>query len=231
MAQFEHVRLVDILQDRIAAAHVAVERGVADRHFRLVAGRKHHMAELVGNRHQRKAARPRLDILFRLVGLAAVELRRQHRLESGHRRTDIDPVEPDPEQFRCSRRIFEALLRGVGRRHHDRPDLVWAQGVDGDGRGERRIDAARKAQDDARKTVLPHIVPQAEHHRLVNGLQAIRRRGPRSGFAGPARAVAPPVRHRNGLGKAGQLDRQRIIRVDRKGKRRQRPVRPGRRPG
>ena len=31
--------LVDVLQHRVAAAHVAVERGVADRHLRLVAGR------------------------------------------------------------------------------------------------------------------------------------------------------------------------------------------------
>ena len=42
------VRLVDILQDIIATAHVAIEGGVAYSHFALVAGGQQHVAKLVG---------------------------------------------------------------------------------------------------------------------------------------------------------------------------------------
>ena len=62
--QAEHLGLVEILDRIEAAVHVAIERRVADRHFRLVAGRHHHQAELVGDRHQDRAAGARLQILF-----------------------------------------------------------------------------------------------------------------------------------------------------------------------
>src|SRR5512132_1487056 len=42
--------LVEILDRVEAAVHVAVERGIADRHFRLVAGGHHDDSELVGDR-------------------------------------------------------------------------------------------------------------------------------------------------------------------------------------
>jgi hypothetical protein len=70
---------VDILQHRIAAAHIAVERGVADRHLGFVAGGQQHMAELVGQRHQDQPARARLDILLGDIGARARESRRQRR--------------------------------------------------------------------------------------------------------------------------------------------------------
>src|SRR5215475_4483058 len=52
--------LVEVLDRVEAAVHVAIERGIADRHFRFIAGGHHHQAELVGDRHQDGAARPRL---------------------------------------------------------------------------------------------------------------------------------------------------------------------------
>jgi len=38
--QLEHRRLIDVFQHRIAAAHIAVKRRIARRHFRFIAGRK-----------------------------------------------------------------------------------------------------------------------------------------------------------------------------------------------
>src|SRR5207248_11013986 len=58
-----HHRLGDVLDDGEPAREVAVERGVADRHLRLVAGGEHQPAELVGQRHQEVAPDARLDVL------------------------------------------------------------------------------------------------------------------------------------------------------------------------
>ena len=63
-----------LLQSLIGAKPPAMspyKRGVADRHFALVAGRQHHAAGLVRDRHQQQAAAARLDVLFRRVRLRA----------------------------------------------------------------------------------------------------------------------------------------------------------------
>src|SRR3954451_22901522 len=70
----EHVGLEDVLDQRQAARDVAVERRVADGELRLVPGRDHEPAELVGERHEQRAADPRLQVLLRQVRLAAAEL-------------------------------------------------------------------------------------------------------------------------------------------------------------
>ena len=61
--QREDRRLVGVLEHRIAARHVAVERGIADAHLALVAGGQQHLAARVAERHQRDHAQPRLDVL------------------------------------------------------------------------------------------------------------------------------------------------------------------------
>ena len=63
-AQPEDERLGHVLDDREAARHIAVERGVAGRHLALVAGRERHRAELVRERHEHVAALARLQVLL-----------------------------------------------------------------------------------------------------------------------------------------------------------------------
>ncbi len=62
--QAKHFGLVKILDRIESAIHVAVESCIANRHFRLVSGGHHHQIELVGNRHQDRAARTCLQIFF-----------------------------------------------------------------------------------------------------------------------------------------------------------------------
>src|SRR3546814_12937503 len=60
----ENRRLVDVLQHVVAAAHVAVERRISDRHLRLVAGAEHHRTELVDRKSavEGKSASVRVDL-------------------------------------------------------------------------------------------------------------------------------------------------------------------------
>ena len=97
--QAEHVRLEHVLDQREAAGEVAVQRRVADRQLRLVPGRDHEPAELVRERHQQRAADPRLEVLLGEVGLAAGERRREHvgeRLDDG---LDRQLAEVDAERL------------------------------------------------------------------------------------------------------------------------------------
>ncbi len=73
--------------------------------------------------------------------------------------------------------VFQADLRGVAVRHHHRLHLPGAEGVHGDGQGQRRIDAAGEAEHHALEAVLAHIVAHPEHQRAVHaGLLAGQRR-------------------------------------------------------
>ena len=52
------------------------------------------------------------------------------------------------------------------RRHQDAEDVRSAPSAsDGDGRGERRVDAAGEAEHDAREAALARVVARAEHQR------------------------------------------------------------------
>ena len=148
----EDLRLVDVLQHVVAAAHVAIERGIADAHLRLVAGGQHHRPELVGDRHQDHAADARLDVLLRRVGALAREGRRQRvgrtlrpRLRSARSRSAA-------EQLRAFFRVVEAVLRGVARRQHHAAHAIRAQRVDRDGGRERGVDAAGQARAPRRES-------------------------------------------------------------------------------
>ena len=71
----EHLHLVEILDRIEAAVHIAIDRRVANRHFRLVAGCHEHRAEFVRHRHQQRAARAALDIFFRGARIGAFKNR------------------------------------------------------------------------------------------------------------------------------------------------------------
>ncbi len=135
-------RLVAVFYRREAARHVAVERRITDRHLALVAGREQHAAGLVGYRHQDHAAAARLDIFFRDVGFAAGEDRCQLLHRRIVDRCDRHDVIPETHRLGLPGGIFLADRARVAERHHDRPDLVGADRVAGDGGNQRRIDAA-----------------------------------------------------------------------------------------
>ena len=165
--QFKDFRLVEILQRIVAAAHVAVERRVADRHLALVAGGHDHVAELVRQRHQRHRAQAGLDVLFRDVRLLALEGWGEHPAECLDAGMDVDHVILAAQRFGAGFRVFQTVRARIFRRHHHAPDLVRPQRVGGNRRGDRRVDAARHAEHHTRKLVLAYIVPEALHRRAV----------------------------------------------------------------
>ena len=73
------LRLEDVGDDGEAAAHVAVERAIADGDLALVAGGEQQRAEFVGQRHHEHAAHARLDVLLGDVARPSGEDRAQHR--------------------------------------------------------------------------------------------------------------------------------------------------------
>ena len=179
------LRLVEVLTPDVAAAHVAVERGVADRHLRLVAGRHQHRAELVGDRHQEGAAHARLHVLFGDVARPAGEQRRE-RLFEAH----APPSRSAPCRAACRsawrpRPASSAGLRGEARRQHHAAHAFGSERIDGDRRRQRRIDAAGEPEHDAGEAVLGDVVAQPEHSGdVVFALAVVRR-------------AAPPGRRRN----------------------------------
>ena len=196
----EDVRLVNVLEHRVAATHIAVQGGVADRHLRLVAGGKHHVAQFVGKRHEGDGARTRLDILFRHVRLMPGEAFAQHVVEGVHGALDPDGGEIGAESARNRLRVLDALLRGIGRGHHDAVDLLRAQGVGRHRRRQRRIDTAGQPDQHAGKGVLVHVIAQPDHHGEIDRLQPFRHLRARICFATPG-AIGAPVRRRRPAGR------------------------------
>ena len=183
-------RLRHVLDDREAAGRVAVERRVADRVLRLVAGREHEPAELVRQRHQQVAADPRLQVLLGDVRLAALEDGGQHLLVDLHRRRDRHVDALDAEVRRQLARVALGPLGRVARRHHDRRDPVGAERVRRDQRHERGVDPAREPEHDVLEAVL------ARSSRARRG-RARRRPPPRARAA--ARPRRPSAPRRGGL--------------------------------
>ena len=163
--QPEDVRLEDVLQQREAAGHVAVERRVADRELRLVPGRDDQPAELVRERHQQDAADPRLQVLLGEVGLAAGEALGEHRVEGVGGRVDRQLPEIGAEALGEPPRVGACRLGRVARRHRDAVHALRAERLDGERGRERRVDPAGDADHDVAEAVLADVVAQAELER------------------------------------------------------------------
>ena len=99
-----------------------------------------------------------------------------------HGRLDRHGVAGYAEQPRAFGRVVQAVLAGIGAGQHEAAHLVRAQRIHRDGGRQRAVDAAGQAQDHARKTVLAHIVAQAEHHAAIDQTPS-----------GPARATKAAV--------------------------------------
>ena len=81
-----------------------------------------------------------------------------------HRR-DRDLVVAHAQARRHVARIDPGDVGRVGRRHHHRTHPISAQGVDRDRQHQRGVDAARQADDHARKAVLADVVAHAGDQR------------------------------------------------------------------
>ena len=81
---------------------------------------------------------------------------------------DGDDFEADAEILGQGAGVGDAAFRGVGAGHADADDVFAADGVDGDGGGQRGIDAAAQADQDALEAALVNVIARAEDERFVN---------------------------------------------------------------
>ena len=189
-------RLRAVLDDGEAAGEVAVERRVADRHLRLVAGRQHEPAELVRQRHHEVAADARLEVL-----LGDVRRRCRRRRPRARRRRPASPARSAARTAR--RRGCRASVRAsscVSAEEYGEgittaatpsgPSASAAMQSD-----ERGVDPAREAEHDASEAVLAHVVAQAGDERGVDlGGRVEQRRDRAADVVRVARAAPPPPR-------------------------------------
>ena len=103
-------------------------------------------------------------------------------------------VDAHPEQPGRFSGVVEARLAGEPRRQTDAAYMRGSERVHGNGRGERRVDAAGHAKDDSRETVLADVIAKAQHHRAVNRVQPWRARPVRLSLAAKGFAVERPPR-------------------------------------
>ena len=165
-----HHRLGHVGDDREPAAHIPVERAIADGDFAFVASGQEQGAELVRHRHENHATQPGLDVLFGDVFRAAREDRLHLLLHSGKRRLDGHHVVLDTEVLRQPAGVVEAARRGKLRGQRKAVNVFPPQRLDGDDRGERRINPAAQAQHDRLETAFVDVVAQAQGERAEDHL-------------------------------------------------------------
>ena len=140
--QRKHRRLGQVLDHRKTTCHVAIQRAIAGRHLRLVAGRQHDSAKFIRQGHQQGAPDTSLYVLFGRVLGQPLELAGQRQFEGFKLRHDRNLVVAHTESLRHLTRIDPTDIRRVGRRHHDRANPIFSQRVDGKRQHQRRVDAA-----------------------------------------------------------------------------------------
>ena len=113
------LHLVKVLDRIEATIHVAVKRRIADRHFRLVASRHHHRAELVGDRHQDRAARAALQVFLGDAALGSLEHVGESGEEAVDRLTDRHRVIMATERLGAGGGVSQRFLRGIAIGQHD----------------------------------------------------------------------------------------------------------------
>ncbi len=183
------LHLVQILDRVEAAIHVAVERGVANRHFALVAGGHHHRAELVGDCHQDDATRPALQVFLGDPFISALEHVAQNREKALHRLLDRHCVIATAQCFGAGLGVFDRGFRGVAVRQHDRAQPLLAQRIDGECGADCRINTARQTDHHVAEAVLVDVITQAQHAGAVIRLLALGNHRHRSFRTGPAAIV------------------------------------------
>ena len=88
-------------------------------------------------------------------------------------RLDGDDVEFDAEIFGELLGVGDGMIGAVSAGHGDADDFVFAEGIDGEGGGERGIDSAGETEDDAFEAALADVVLQSEDEGFVDGFDAL----------------------------------------------------------
>ena len=97
--------------------------------------------------------------------------------------------------------VLQAVVGGKPRGHGHAKHVFRAQGVGGDHRRQRRIDAPGQPDGHAREAGLAHVVPGAEHQRPVDFLHIVEQRRDGRGRKRGARAAGHRgKRHMGGTG-------------------------------
>ena len=159
-------RLRHVGDHRQPAGHVAVERAVPDRQFRLVAGGQQQRAALVRERHQQVAADARLNVLLRDV--ASRTRRTPGRAWRPSRASPVRSAASAsrmPRLAASSQRIVDAAAAGVGRWHQHAEHVIGAERLGGDRGRQRRVDAAGQPEDGVGESALADVVARAEDER------------------------------------------------------------------
>ena len=211
----EDVGLVHVLDQREPAREIAVERGVADRELRLVARREHEPAVRVRERHQHRAADPRLEVL----GCQPLEAA-ERGMERGDDLLDRDLAEVAAEVLRQPPRVGARSLGGVAGGHRDAVHVLRPERVDSERGDERRVDAAGEAQHDVAEAVLADVVVQREHEAAAHLLELRLERDDQPADLRPASRL--PARARRPRARARPRARGRSER--RRTSRRRRPI-------
>ena len=150
----EHERLGNVADHREPTGRVAVQRGVADGDLALVAAGQHRRPpELVRQGHHQHAADAALQVFLRQVGSAVP----RSRLASISRKAacagSIGIVaEVDAEVGGELRGVAFGVGAAVARRHRHDVHAVGTERVGGDGRHQRRVDAAGKRETRPRES-------------------------------------------------------------------------------
>ena len=212
------LHLVEVLDRVEPAIHVAVERRIADAHLALVAGRDDHRAELVGDRHQDRAARAALQVLLGDPFIRPVEHVGERAQEAVDRCMDGHDVIAAAEKPRAFLGVLEGILRGVGIRQHDAAQTLLAQRIDGQRRADCRVDPAGQAENHRLEAVLVDVVAQPQHAGAIVGFFRLRNARHRPAGAAPAVLRAAPMRDRHLLLELAHLERQRPVRIEGEGR-------------
>ena len=99
----------------------------------------------------------------------------------------------DPEIGGQRHRVGHRSLARVAGRHRHPVDVLPAQGIDGDGRHQGRVDAAGQPDHRVGEPVLAHVVAGAEDQRLVDLGLGVEGGGHRSGDGAPGGRREPAV--------------------------------------
>ena len=167
-------RLGHVVDHRQAAAHVAIERAVADGELGLVAGGQQQATRACSSTPSapRRAHVPGCSLRPRPVAPAARAP--AHRGIAGRCRRWGRRDSAMPRLRASALGVAQRVVRGIPGRHRDAGDLCWPQRVGGQRRGERGVDAAGQAEHDRREPALADVVAQAEPKRVPRLLLARR---------------------------------------------------------
>ena len=76
---------------------------------------------------------------------------------------------PSRSATNCASSMLTVPVNGDGSRTPDDP--FRPERIDGNGRAQRRVDAARQPEDDSGKSVLRYVIAQSDDERAVGVLQ------------------------------------------------------------